>query len=254
MALTLTISISYNLSSRYKYKFRLTYSPTTNTIISFVCFLGISMIDHNGQIFDYLGVESIAKAIICAIFSIELIVFFYHNKFSQLSFLQYEVKDDIHNAIRACLPAILVPFIIIGTYGYLLTDIDILSRTTPFFIGEIDYSIGLSLIQSSGLIIINQVVWFFGIHPSSLIEINPSSIYSPIDGAIYARHFFDTYAHLGGAGSTLGLIICLLCSKNKFHKKIRVYAILPGIFNINICSNLLAILKKIRTQPFCAKR
>ena len=233
MALTLTIGISYKLSSLYKYKFRLAYSPITNTIISFVCFIGISTIDHNGQTFEYLGVESIAKAIVCAIFTTECIVFFYHNKLGQLSYLQYELKDDIHKAIRACLPAIAVPFITLGAYDYLFAENDILSQIIPFFIREIDHSYGLSLIQSTGLIIINQVVWFFGIHPSALIEINPSLIYSPSEGATYARHFFDTYAHLGGAGSTLGLMICLLWSKNKLHKNIGRYAILPGIFNIN---------------------
>jgi len=233
MALTLTISISYKLSTHYKHKYHLAYSPITNTLVSLVCFIGIVTIDHNGSALAFLGVESVAKAILCAIFSTEFIIFFYRNRFSRLSFLKNDINDDIHTAIRASLPAILVPFITLGLYDVLLADNNILSLIIPFFIGEVDPHVGLSFIQSVGLTLINQLVWFFGIHPSSLIEINPSLIYSPLEGATYARHFFETYAHLGGSGSTLGLIICLLWAKKTFHKKIGLYAILPGIFNIN---------------------
>jgi lactose/cellobiose-specific phosphotransferase system IIC component len=233
MALILTLGISYKLSSIYKYKHQLAYSPIINTIISLVCFVGIVTIDHAGNTLEFLGVESVAKAIISAIITTELIVLFYHNKLIGFSFLQFEVNDEIHNAIRACLPAILVPFIILTIYATTLAGSSSLSHLIPFLIGEIDPKAGLSFIQGTGFIIINQAVWFFGIHPSSLIEINPELIYSSAKSAIYSRHFFDTYAHLGGAGSTLGLVICLLWAKRKFHKKIGLYAILPSIFNIN---------------------
>lgn len=233
MALILTLGISYKLSSIYKYKYHLAYSPIINTIISLVCFVGIATIDHAGNTLEFLGVESVAKAIISAIITTELIVLLYHNKFTGFSFLQFEVNDEIHNAIRACLPAILVPFIILTIYAATLAGSSPFSHLIPFFIGEIDPKVGLSFIQSTGFIIINQAVWFFGIHPSSLIEIDPELIYSSAKSAVYSRHFFDTYAHLGGAGSTLGLVMCLLLAKRKFHKKIGLYAILPSIFNIN---------------------
>lgn len=233
MALTLTLGISYKLSIIYKQKYRLLYSPIINTIISFICFMGITYIDHNTQALEFLGVQSIAKAIITAIFTTEFIVLFYNHKLQKLYLLQYENNNDIHKAIHACLPAILVTFSTLLLYDLLLSNNHFLGNIIPFIIGEIDRQIGLNLIQSYGLIIFNQAVWFFGIHPSSLIEINPALIYSPIDEAIYARHFFDTYAHIGGAGSTLGLIGCLIFSQNKLHKKLGLYAILPGIFNIN---------------------
>lgn len=252
MALTLTLGISYKLSITYKQKFKLLYSPITNTIISFVCFIGITFIDHNTMALQYLGVESIAKAILCALFTTELIVLFYNQKFQKLNFLKFKVDNDIHNALRACLPAILVIFITLIVYDQLLSKTTILGNIIPFFIGDIDQLHGLSLIQSFGLITINQLVWLLGIHPSSLIEINPSLIYSPLKEATYARHFFDTYAHIGGAGSTLGLIVCLIISKNKSHNKIGMYAILPGIFNINeiLIFGLPIVFNRYLAMPF----
>jgi cellobiose-specific phosphotransferase system component IIC len=190
MALTITLGISYKLSIVYKQKFQLLYSPITNTIISFVCFIGINLIDYNSMAFQFLGVESIAKAILCAVFTTELIVFLYNHKIQPLSFLKYQVDNDTHKALRACLPAILVIFITLIVYDQLLSKNTILSSIIPFIIGDIDQHHGLSLIQSFGLITINQLVWLLGIHPSSLIEINPSLIYSPLKEAIYSRHFF----------------------------------------------------------------
>jgi len=233
MSLTLTIAISYKLSTVYKYKYLLDFSPIINTTISFACFIGIILIDHNVDTINQLGVKSIAKAIICSIITTELIVFFYRKKLVRLNFLRHEVNHDIHSAIHACLPAIVIPFITLGFYSTLFNNTDILSRIIPFFIGEVNLAEGLSFIQSTILVTVNQIVWLTGIHPSSLIEIDPTRIYSPVETAVFSRQFFDTYAHLGGAGSTLGLLICLLRARMQLHRKIGGYAILPGAFNIN---------------------
>jgi len=233
MSLTLTIAISYKLSTAYKHKYLLDYSPIINIMISFVSFIGIILIDHNVDMINQLGVKSIAKAIICAILTTELIVFFYRKRLLRLNFLHNEINNNIHSAIHACLPAILIPFLTLGIYSTLFADNDILSHIIPFFIGEVNLAHGLSFIQSTILITVSQIVWLTGIHPSSLIEIDPTRIYSTIETAIYSRQFFDTYAHLGGAGSTLGLLICLLRAKMQLHRKIGLYAILPGVFNIN---------------------
>ena len=96
------------------------------------------------------------------------------------------------------------------------------------------------------------MVWLLGIHPSAVIEINPELIYSTSNTAVYSRHFFDTYAHIGGSGSTLGLIICLLFSKNTFHKKLGGYAAIPSLFNINelLIFGLPIVLNRYLILPF----
>jgi lactose/cellobiose-specific phosphotransferase system IIC component len=252
MALILTIGISYKLSNAYKTKAQLPYSSITNTIISLVCFIGIITIDHPDKLSEFIGVQSIAKAIITAIISTEMIVLFYNNKYQRFNFLQFEVNSEIHNALRACFPAIIIPFLILSIYSSYLADNDILKHIIPFFIGEADPKTGLSFIQSMGFICINQIVWFFGIHPSSIIEINPELIFSPINDADFTKHFLDTYAHLGGAGSTFGLVICLLFSKNTFHKKLGLYATIPSIFNINelLIFGVPIVLNRFLILPF----
>jgi EAL domain-containing protein (putative c-di-GMP-specific phosphodiesterase class I) len=121
----------------------------------------------------------------------------------------------------------------VGLYSLLFTDINIISQLIPFVIGPVNPDIGLSYLQSNVLIIINQLVWFVGIHPSSLIEVSKDAIFTANAAAKYSKHFLDTYAHIGGAGSTFGLIIALLFSQRNQHKQIAKYATLPAIFNIN---------------------
>lgn len=252
MALILTIGISYNLSNIYKEKYQLPYSSIINVIMTLVCFIGIIIIDHPDDFSNFIGVQSITKAIIVAITSTEMFVLFYNSKYQHLNFLQFEVNTEMHDALKACLPAILVPFILLTIYSTCLIDIDIMQHIIPYFIGDIDPKTGLSFIQGIGFICINQIVWFFGIHPSSIIEISPELIYSSSDSANFTKHFVDSYAHLGGAGSTFGLIICLLVSKNRFHKKIGLYATIPSIFNINelLIFGIPIVLNRFLILPF----
>jgi len=233
MALILAISISHDLSSKYKEQFKLPYFSVTITGVTLVCLFGILKLDYGQDLISNLGVTSIAKAIICAIVATELCVFFYNNRISQFKYLQHETNDNMQFAIRAVFPAIFVPFIIVGSYSYFLLDIKILPQIIPFFIGEVSLVDGFSYLQTCTLILINQLVWFIGIHPSSLIEISKDVIFTIDKSAIYSRQFLDIYAHSGGAGATLGLIIAMLFSKRSHHQRIAQYSILPGIFNIN---------------------
>lgn len=233
MALILAISISHDLSSKYKEQFNLPYFSVTITTITLVCLLGILKLDYGQDLISNLGVTSIAKAIICAIASTELCIFFYNNRISQFKFLQHEINENMQFAIRAVFPAICVPFIILGSYSYFFLELKILPQIIPFFIGDVSLTSGFTYLQTCCLILINQLVWFVGIHPSSLIEISKDVIFTNDTSATYSRQFLDIYAHLGGAGATLGLIIAMLFSKKGHHKRIAQYSILPGIFNIN---------------------
>lgn len=50
---------------------------------------------------------------------------------------------------------------------------------------------------------------------------------------IWAGDFLNSFVHIGGIGSTLGLAIAMVLSKNEQIKSIGKLSIVPGIFNIN---------------------
>lgn len=96
-------------------------------------------------------------------------------------------------------------------------------------------------------IILNSLFWLIGIHPSGTIN----AIMNPIwlinidqnrlaSGAgldlpnIITQPFMDNFVWMGGAGATIGLVICMLfSSRSRQNKTLGSIAILPGIFNIN---------------------
>lgn len=92
--------------------------------------------------------------------------------------------------------------------------------------------------------------WFFGIHGASvvgplarplwlmLLETNASAAAAGISTnnlpAISAEPFYQWFIFIGGAGSTIGLAILLVCScKSQYARDLGKIGILPAIFNIN---------------------
>lgn len=73
-------------------------------------------------------------------------------------------------------------------------------------------------------IFIKNALWVIGGHGGDLI----------IHDQSFNRLYVDTFTNMGGAGSTICLIIAIvLYSTNKYSKKISVISIIPSIFNIN---------------------
>jgi len=88
---------------------------------------------------------------------------------------------------------------------------------------------------STGIAFLNSALWFFGIHGYYVLMplFNQLSITELNFGAINAQ-FLGSFVFIGGAGSTLSLIIpILILSKNQFHKKISLISIPLAVFGIN---------------------
>ncbi len=98
------------------------------------------------------------------------------------------------------------------------------------------------------LIIFVHFFWAFGIHGTSIIGAVVRPFWTlaiasnadwamGVDGAVYYQfpeQFLQWGVYIGGAGATLGLIICgLLFSKSAQGKAISTASFVPGLFNIN---------------------
>ena len=112
--------------------------------------------------------------------------------------------------------------------------------TAPFM------KVGGSLAGVIGVSCLANLVWFFGIHPNTVITISMPIYAASISGNIAAFQSgqplpFIIFAVLtfgfltiGGQGGTLGLSINLiLFSKSERYKALGKLAIVPSIFNIN---------------------
>ncbi len=151
------------------------------------------------------------------------------------------VPTGVSRAFASLIPAILVSFMMIAINGVLAvlgTDVhDLLSK--PFgFVKEIAGSLwGMLLIM-----LLVHLLWSVGVHGTSIVInafVNPIMLVAlseNMEGGnnIFAGDIKNMFIFLGGAGSTLGLVICMLFwARSSQLKTLSRAGILPSIFNIN---------------------
>ncbi|WP_297629619.1 PTS transporter subunit EIIC [uncultured Clostridium sp.] len=116
------------------------------------------------------------------------------------------------------------------------------------------------------LILLSQLLWFFGLHGLNMVEPALNTMYTPalnanIDAVTaggeavntLTRNFVDVYAMPGGSGGTLALLIAIfIFSKRQENRELAKLAIAPGCFNINepVIFGLPLVLNPIYFIPF----
>ena len=151
------------------------------------------------------------------------------------------VPDGVSKAFASLIPAILIAFLMVVINGVLAvfhTDLHRLLSKPFEFVKELTGSwLGIIVIM-----LLIHLLWAVGVHGTAVIKnsfINPIllvALTENIDGAnnIFAGDFVNMYIFMGGAGSTLGLVLLMLfVAKSQQLKVLGKAAILPGLFNIN---------------------
>jgi len=252
MAMILVLSISHKLASHYHQRYLLNFDPLIVAILAMVTLAAMAHLDHGADFINNLGVTAIGKGLLCAIVYTELYVFFYRNRLLKLSYLTGVIDSTLLTAMRSIWPALLASIVFLLVYILISKPLEHLGFWFPAFIGQLDPETGLSFWQTVKLIIVNQLSWFFGIHGSSIIEVQAASLFVSDPSVVYSRQFINMFAHIGGAGCTFGLVIALLVSKHRSSQRLGKYALLPSLFNINelLIFGLPIILNRYLLIPF----
>lgn len=151
------------------------------------------------------------------------------------------VPDGVSKAFASLIPAIFIAFtmvIINGILAFSHTDLHaVLTQPFEFVKGLTGSWLGIVIIM-----LLIHLLWVVGVHGTAIIKnsfINPIllvALTENINGAnnIFAGDFVNMYIFLGGAGSTLGLVLLMVFNAKSDQLKILgKAAILPGLFNIN---------------------
>ncbi|MDN6639798.1 MAG: PTS transporter subunit EIIC [Tetragenococcus sp.] len=151
------------------------------------------------------------------------------------------VPDGVSKAFASLIPAIFIAFTMVifnGILAFFHTDLHaILSEPFEFVKGLTGSWLGIVVIM-----LLIHLLWVVGVHGTAIIKnsfINPIllvALTENINGAnnIFAGDFVNMYIFLGGAGSTLGLVLLMVFNaKSQQLKVLGKAAILPGLFNIN---------------------
>ena len=178
-----------------------------------------------------------------------------------------QVPPAVSKAFSAVIPAAIVLFVFASISVFFLTVVE---APLPAWINEMLQRplvrLGQSPITLIFLMILQQLLWFFGIHGMMVIEPALMIMYGPTLAAnqelvmqgldpvhVITRNFLDVYGMHGGSGATLGLIVAIfLFSKRAHYRTLAKMAAPAGVFQINepMIFGLPLVLNPIMAIPF----
>lgn len=222
-------------------------------IVSYVIVLPKTVVSESGDVvskvlsFDWLGSQGILTAMIMAIISVEL------NRFCIRKNLTIKMPDSVPEMVSKSFSA-LIPGVLIASVALVMNGIGVaVAGSFPEMIYSI-IQVPLQGIVGSHIAIIvvaglNGLLWWFGIHPTVINSMVNPILYATADknqalaeagnlstatGNFGTIQMIDQFGTIGGAGCTIGLIICMLwVGKSQRTKAMCKVSFIPALFNIN---------------------
>lgn len=205
---------------------------------------------------------------------IGIITAYLYNKLVKSEFtikLPDSVPSGILNSFRAVIPItiLLILFSVIKELVVFAGYDTLQGLITEVLVAPLS-NIGSGLPAVIVVILLMQLLWFFGLHGFSIMWGLISVIWLPIfmgqielysekgDLSLITQVAPNTitniYAMIGGSGSTLALIVALLlvAPKNSAERSVAKVGLIPGLFNINepIIFGIPIVLNPIMFLPF----
>lgn len=211
-----------------------------------------------------LSSSSLFGAIVTSIVAVEIYRFM---KVKNITIKMPEgVPPEVSNSFGAMLPACVIILLFWVLRHFL--NFDISSVLSDLLMPLKDVLAGNSLFGGLLTVFLITLFWVLGIHGPAILGpvIRPIwdvAIAENMDafaaGAqatelpnIFTEQFLQWFVWIGGAGTTLALVVLFLTSKSKYLKSLGKLSFLPGIFNINepIIFGAPIVMNPILAIPF----
>jgi PTS system cellobiose-specific IIC component len=222
---------------------------------------------------SYTSSASLFMAIIVPLIAAELFIRFNKNE-KLLIKLPSSVPSGVGKSFSVLIPAglTITIFVIIGIIVEAIFKMSAFAAVTALFKPLV--SAADTLASGFVLTFLNQFFWLLGLHGPSIVGsvLEPISLnlmtenkiafdaiagnlanYDVHNFHIVTKTFLDTFVYMGGAGTTLGLLIAIfIVSKSKLYRSMGKACIVPGIFEINepVMFGLPVVLNPILAIPF----
>lgn len=211
----------------------------------------------------FMDAKGLFAAIIFGIISIEIFRFLVNKKL--IIRLPESVPPAIAKSFELLIPIVVV-ILIFQSFNI------IIQKSLMMMIPELVMKIFEPLLKVSDslpsiiiILLVIHILWFAGLHGTNIVDaivkaitlsnlaVNQAALQAgePVT-KIFAGGFFDSYVFIGGVGTTLGLAIAMVRSKNEHIKSIGKLSIVPAVFNINepIMFGAPVVMNPILVIPF----
>ncbi|RAL24133.1 PTS sugar transporter subunit IIC [Thermoflavimicrobium daqui] len=252
MALYASFGVGYALAGHYKLD---QLSAGFLSVLSFfiTCVIPVQVAEPVKGVIDAgrwlsissLSAQSLFGAIVTALISVEIFRFFIKRDIRIK--LPESVPPMVANSFTALVPTLVVILLFWGIRHGLGFDIN--SVITNLVSPLKDLLVGNSLIGGMLTVFLIVFFWTLGIHGPAILGpiIRPMwdsailenmEVFAETGKAaqlpnLFTEQFIQWFVWIGGAGSTLALVVLFLFSKAKYLKELGKLSIVPGIFNIN---------------------
>lgn len=224
---------------------------TPAMLTSIICFLIGCGYSVGADVFNYdsFGVKGVFLAIVSAIFSTWLFQNLYQQGKKRRFHYVPVSETRFYEGLRVT-PYILLTSGIVACLSVLITLLSGADSIYDFMVGLVTMvfsSMGESVWTVFLMMLINSILWFFGVHGSNVLEPVTDNIFTPLIYEnmeafsagqpiphILSKTFIDVFILMGGCGVTISLLLSILFfSRRKSARKLAAMAALPMFFNIN---------------------
>ncbi|MTI47554.1 PTS cellobiose transporter subunit IIC [Sporosalibacterium faouarense] len=243
LSLFIVFSISYNLAKSYD------SDPLAAGIIGFASLMVITQSAEEAWAIPYnwTGALGLLVSIMVAIISTEIFVRLLGNKRLVIK-MPEGVPPAVSKSFAALLPGIITlsVFSVIKIITVAIGIVNIHAALYDLIQGPLT-EMANTIWSAIFIAFINHFLWFFGLHGSNILEPIMQAVYLPALDAnmtalanstalpyIVTKPFFDAFVYMGGAGTTISLLIAIfIATKRKHMRDLAKMGFAPGLFNIN---------------------
>lgn len=267
LGILLSFSISYYLAKSYELD---ELSVGLISVASYIMLIPIT--NDGGFSFVWTGAQGLFVAIFLSIIITELFRILMKNDRLVIK-MPEGVPGGVAKSFAALLPALII-LILVGLFQTLVTTLTDTSVFELIFIliQEPLQGLGNTLPVAILVAFLNHFLWFFGLHGTNILAGVIEPIYlPPIESNvdffasgmsaydvpyIVTKPFFDVFVYMGGAGTSIALIIAVIIvvrqEKKHPYREVSKLAVPAGIFNINepIIFGIPIVLNPIFFIPF----
>ncbi|MBQ2473395.1 MAG: EAL domain-containing protein [Lachnospira sp.] len=260
LAIYMTITLALSISNTEKADGVKNYSLVFISLIVFAIFSG----GLNFREFDIsnLGEDGVFTAIFLTIITSYFYILINDNLKHGFRFYS-SGADDTYTQMLYSMPATIIVFIIAVLIYMILvktTGMESIQEVNRKVFLSLFFFRGGSVITSLAFLMIQSILWFLGIHGSSVMtpgDLNFDKIKNFDTSVMLSNlHSFTTaevFAVMGGCGSTLCLALAILIfGKKNTSKKLVTLSSVPLIFNVNelLLFGLPIVLNPVYFIPF----